>query len=78
MGEATMEQAIEVASRKAFVILDGWGLDVLPPGWEAAMKVESRLFELVAVFFFVAAIIYVLLSHEPAGTPRCSSRADSV
>jgi len=32
------------------------------------MKVESRLFELIAAFFFVAAIVYVLLSHEAAGT----------
>jgi len=32
------------------------------------MHVEARLFELLTAFFFVAAIVYVILSHEPAGS----------
>jgi Cytochrome c oxidase subunit IV len=31
------------------------------------MKVESRIFEIVTAFFFVAAIVYALLSHEVVG-----------
>ena len=32
------------------------------------MHVEARLFEYLTAFFFVAAIAYVILSHEPAGS----------
>ena len=32
------------------------------------MHVEARLFEFLTAFFFVAAIVYVILSHEPAGS----------
>ena len=32
------------------------------------MKTESRIFEILTIFFFVVAIIYLLVSHEPAGT----------
>ena len=32
------------------------------------MKTESRVFEILTIFFFGVAIIYVLVSHEPAGT----------
>lgn len=32
------------------------------------MKVESRIFELLTAFFFLAAIAYTLLSGEPVGT----------
>jgi len=32
------------------------------------MHVEARLFELLTAFFFVAAIVYVILSKEPAGS----------
>lgn len=32
------------------------------------MHVEARLFEFLTAFFFVAAIAYVILSHEPAGS----------
>ena len=31
------------------------------------MKVESRIFEIVTVFFFLAAIVYTVLTHEPVG-----------
>lgn len=31
------------------------------------MKVESRLFEIVAIFFFVVGIVYTFLTQEPAG-----------
>ena len=31
------------------------------------MKVESRIFEIVTAFFFVAAIVYALTSHEVVG-----------
>jgi hypothetical protein len=31
------------------------------------MKVESRIFEIITAFFFVAAIVYALLSHEVVG-----------
>jgi hypothetical protein len=31
------------------------------------MKVESRIFELIMVFFFVAAIVYAVLAREPVG-----------
>jgi Cytochrome c oxidase subunit IV len=31
------------------------------------MKVESRIFEIVMVFFFVAAIVYAVLAREPVG-----------
>jgi Cytochrome c oxidase subunit IV len=31
------------------------------------MKVESRLFEIVTAFFFVAAIVYTVLAREPVG-----------
>lgn len=31
------------------------------------MKVESRIFEICTVFFFIAAIVYTLLTHEPVG-----------
>src|ERR1700754_1104824 len=31
------------------------------------MKVESRIFEIVTAFFFLAAIVYALLSHEVVG-----------
>src|ERR671928_1085606 len=32
------------------------------------MKTESRIFDILTIFFFVVGIIYVLLAHEPAGT----------
>ena len=32
------------------------------------MKVEARLFEVLTAFFFLAAIVYAVLSREPAGT----------
>ncbi len=32
------------------------------------MHVEARLFEFLTAFFFVTAIGYVILSHEPAGS----------
>ncbi|MBC8092879.1 MAG: cytochrome c oxidase subunit 4 [Pseudonocardia sp.] len=32
------------------------------------MKVESRLFEIVTVTFFILGIIYVVLAQEPVGT----------
>jgi hypothetical protein len=31
------------------------------------MKVESRIFEIITVFFFIAAIAYTVLSHEVVG-----------
>ncbi len=31
------------------------------------MKVESRIFEIITAFFFLAAIVYTVLSHEPVG-----------
>jgi hypothetical protein len=31
------------------------------------MKVESRIFELCTVFFFVCAVVYGFLAHEPVG-----------
>jgi hypothetical protein len=31
------------------------------------MKVESRIFEIVTAFFFLAAIIYTVLAREPVG-----------
>ena len=32
------------------------------------MKVESRIFEILTIFFFGVAIIYLIVSQEPAGT----------
>jgi hypothetical protein len=32
------------------------------------VKTESRIFEILTIFFFAVAIIYLLVSHEPAGT----------
>jgi hypothetical protein len=32
------------------------------------VKTESRIFEILTIFFFVVAIIYLLISREPAGT----------
>lgn len=31
------------------------------------MKVESRIFEIIMVFFFVAGIVYAVLAREPVG-----------
>jgi hypothetical protein len=31
------------------------------------MKVESRLFEIITAFFFLAAIVYTVLAREPVG-----------
>jgi hypothetical protein len=31
------------------------------------MKVESRIFEIITAFFFLAAIVYTVLTHEPVG-----------
>src|SRR5919108_2732854 len=31
------------------------------------MKVESRIFEIVTAFFFLAAIVYTVLAREPVG-----------
>ena len=31
------------------------------------MKVESRIFEIITAFFFIAAIIYTVLAQEPVG-----------
>ena len=31
------------------------------------MKVESRIFEIVTAFFFLAAIVYAVLAQEPVG-----------
>ncbi len=36
------------------------------------MRVESRIFELLTVFFFVLAIIYGVLSREPVGITALS------
>jgi hypothetical protein len=32
------------------------------------MKTESRIFEILTIFFFVVAIVYLLVAREPAGT----------
>ena len=32
------------------------------------MRTESRIFEILTIFFFAVAIIYLLIAHEPAGT----------
>jgi hypothetical protein len=32
------------------------------------MRTESRIFELLTIFFFLVAIIYVLIAREPAGS----------
>ena len=32
------------------------------------MKTESRIFEILTIFFFVVAIIYLVIAKEPAGT----------
>jgi hypothetical protein len=32
------------------------------------VKTESRLFEILTIFFFVVAVVYLLIAHEPAGT----------
>jgi hypothetical protein len=32
------------------------------------VKTESRIFEILTIFFFVVAVIYLLIAHEPAGT----------
>jgi len=32
------------------------------------VKTESRIFEILTIFFFLVAIVYLLISHEPAGT----------
>jgi Cytochrome c oxidase subunit IV len=32
------------------------------------VKTESRIFEILTVFFFVVAIIYLVIAQEPAGT----------
>jgi hypothetical protein len=32
------------------------------------MKAESRIFEILTIFFFLVAVVYLLVSHEPAGT----------
>jgi hypothetical protein len=32
------------------------------------MRTESRIFEILTIFFFAVAIIYLLVSREPAGT----------
>ena len=32
------------------------------------MRVESRIFELLTIFFFVVGIIYVVIAREPAGS----------
>jgi hypothetical protein len=31
------------------------------------MKVESRIFEIIMVFFFIVAIVYAVLAREPVG-----------
>ncbi len=31
------------------------------------MKVESRIFEIITAFFFLVAIIYTVITHEPVG-----------
>ena len=32
------------------------------------MRTESRIFEILTIFFFVVAIVYLLIAAEPAGT----------
>ena len=32
------------------------------------MKTESRIFELLTIFFFVVGVVYLLLAREPAGS----------
>ena len=32
------------------------------------MRVESRIFELLTIFFFVVGTIYLVISREPAGS----------
>ena len=32
------------------------------------MKTESRIFEILTIFFFVVAIVYLLIAREAAGT----------
>ena len=32
------------------------------------MRTESRIFEILTIFFFAVAVIYLLIAHEPAGT----------
>ena len=32
------------------------------------MKVEARIFELLTIFFFIVGVIYLVVSHEPAGS----------
>ncbi|MDT7581123.1 MAG: hypothetical protein QOK35_2387 [Pseudonocardiales bacterium] len=32
------------------------------------MKTESRIFEILTIFFFVVAIVYLLIAREPAGS----------
>ncbi|MGH3829642.1 MAG: cytochrome c oxidase subunit 4 [Pseudonocardiaceae bacterium] len=32
------------------------------------MKIEARIFEFMAVFFFLSDVVYGLWSHDPAGT----------
>ena len=32
------------------------------------MKTESRIFEILTIFFFVVAIVYLVIAKEPAGT----------
>ena len=34
------------------------------------MKVESRIFEILTIFFFVVGIVYVVLAQEPVGSRR--------
>jgi hypothetical protein len=31
------------------------------------MKVESRIFEIITAFFFLAALVYAALDQEPVG-----------
>jgi hypothetical protein len=32
------------------------------------VRTESRIFEILTIFFFAVAIIYLLIAHEPAGS----------
>jgi hypothetical protein len=32
------------------------------------VRTESRIFEILTIFFFAVAVIYLLIAHEPAGT----------
>ena len=32
------------------------------------MRTESRIFEILTIFFFAVAVIYLSIAHEPAGT----------